>query len=146
MTLKDLITNTKRHLNDINSGIFSEDDIKAFINESIDRIRMHPYFRDMEWLTLSADAPVILPVYAHGLLALYAASRCFFQDERFYEATNFMNDFEYKLEDLVQRVESGDIILKDANGDDIDLDSLYELDYVEDIYFSPNYNIDDEEV
>jgi hypothetical protein len=145
MDLRNIILNTKRHLNDINSGIFSDDDLKYFINECINRIKMYPYFIDMVELVANSDEPIILPPHTHNLITFYAASRCFFQDERFYEATNFMNDFEYKLEELVQKVESGDIVLRDAEGAAIDISSFYVEDYVQDDYFAPNYNIEDDE-
>jgi len=144
LTLKDIKARIRTHTNDTTGSIFSEDDIVSYINEGIDRIKSKPYFVNMVYLVTDTDVPAYLPSQYHYLIPLYATSRLFSQDERHYQGTSFMNDFEYKLDELVQAVESGDIeVLDPTTGDPIDLDEYSEPTYVEDIYFN-NYQSDEE--
>jgi hypothetical protein len=144
LTLKQIKARIRTHTNDTTGSIFSEDDIISYINEGIDRIKSKPYFVNMVYLVTDSDVPTYLPSQYHYLIPLYATSRLFSQDERHYQGTSFMNDFEYKLDELVQAVEAGDIILTDpVTGEPINLDEYSEATYVEDIYFS-NYTTDEE--
>lgn len=145
MTLDDIIVRIRMHTNDSAGSIFTEDDIIIYINEAIDRIRSNAYFKDMSYLTLDTDVPEYLPVQYHYIIPLYATSRLFAQDERYYQGTSFMNDFEYKFEELSQAVESGDVeILDPTSGEAIDLDDVSEATYVSDIYFYDT-SVDDDD-
>lgn len=109
-----------------------------FLNEGIERFKQYiPEFSDMELLILDEDEPILLPEPYQHLIALYAAARCFDQDERHYQATTHMNEFEVKLDELKTRIEIGEI--------KIDVSVNLENDYVVDNYFSSNKSLVDKD-
>lgn len=72
----------------------------------------------------------MIPEQYQHLLAVYAAARCFSQDERHYQATTLMNEFEIKLEEMKSLIESGQIVIKDPVTGEAITDE-YVMDYVD---------------
>ena len=134
MNLTNLIDRTRLYARDTNTFMFSDALITSFINEAIDVISEYSVFNDMEYLTISTDTPELLPARHHYLLALYASSRCFEFDQRFYEATEKRNEFEAKFYDLIAEIQGGNVVIKDADGNEIE-DKTKCTDEVVDVYF-----------
>ena len=136
MRLDTLRSTVRAHARDFNGTIFRADDIKLFLNEGIDRvIQVMPQLESMSYLELDEDMVTIIPrEYVH-LLANYAVARLMMQDERHYEATTFMNEFEVKLNEFKEKVDNGEIELFDPEtGDSLVVD--VPTDYVTDTYFA----------
>lgn len=135
MNRLELIQRVRSLTRDLSNSIFREVDIINYINEGIDRAKqILPDLDTMPYLDTNEDEPQVLPSKYHQLLSLYSTSRCFGQDERHYQATNYMNEFEAKMQELKEYVQLGTIVLVDANQQPIT--SSYTLDYVEDNYFT----------
>jgi hypothetical protein len=119
---------------DLTSSIFREQDILDFLDEGIDRIKqILPMMKDMEYLAGDNVEPTHLPQAYHSLIPMFATARCFAQDERNYQATTYMNEFETKMDELRIAVEDGRVVIVDTNGIEVtgDNDSFY----VSDNYF-----------
>lgn len=146
MNLKDLISLTKLYVRDKNGYMFTSDECKLFINQGIDRLLQHPIFKGMVHLEVPEDIPIILPEQYHYILALFASSRLYDIDERFFEGTQKRNEFEQLFNDLVNQVEDGMLELKDGDGNPLNVSDMYEWfkDYVVDEYYSNT--TDDSEV
>lgn len=129
----DLIIRARSYVRDFNGNIFREDDMRNYLNEAIDRIRSIKELNDIKYLTFPDDVPLFIPEQYHYMIAIYMASRCFFQDEQSYQASTLMNEFETKLDELKSGIENGDI--KIYNQDGSVKEEVYEDDYVKDIYF-----------
>ena len=140
-----LIARVRSLTRDFSNSIFREADIVAFLNEGVERFKQAiPQFRNEVTLDNNNAEPLLIPSYYHHILSVYASSRCFSQDERHYQATTLMNEFEVKLEELKSKIESGEIVIKDPEtGEDITTTNT--TDYVYDNYFmKKNYDSDDE--
>jgi hypothetical protein len=126
--------------------LFKETDLVSYINEGIDRIgQIIPDLALMSYLTKGEDVPLYLPKAYHHLLAVYGTARAMEQDERHYQGSTFMNEFEVKLHELKDKIDSGDIVLVDEYGDVISTSKKPE--YVYDNYFKKkNYEYEDEVV
>lgn len=129
MNRNDLVSRVRSFTRDLSNSIFRQQDIEAYINEGIDRFRQFiPELMNMTYLFNANSIPNLLPEQYHYLLAVYATSRCFSQDENYYQATTFMNEFETKLDELKSKIESGEVVIRDENGkvvvSDIDTDSV----------------------
>lgn len=147
MNRLDLIRRVRSLTRDLSNSIFREIDIIDYINESIDRYRQYiPELAGMKYLTSGADKPDLLPEQYHYLIAVYAASRCFGQDERHYQATNFMNEFEIKLEEMKSKLEAGEVVITDPQTGEA-VGATYEPDYVvtNNYYFNNSSQIDFDE-
>lgn len=127
---------------DTDSLVFSETAIKSFINEAINRIRQYEIFDDMVLLNNLTDVPILLPLKYHYLIAVYASSRLFDTDERFYEGTEKRNEFETLFGNLIEKIESGSVIIKDALGIVVANPDIA-TDYVTDEYYG-NSSTDEE--
>lgn len=137
-----LIQRVRNLTRDLSNAIFREIDIIDYINESIDRIKqVIPELVGMQYLTSNEDSPSFLPSHYHHLIAIYATSRCFGQDERHYQATNFMNEFETKMDDLKSEISNGQVVIKDAQGIPVVLQ--HASAYVSDNYFASRRGIID---
>lgn len=135
MNRLDLVKRVRSLTRDFSNAIFRESDIVDYINEGINRIRqVIPELSGLEELTDNTQSPDLLPSQYHHLLALYSASRCFTQDERHYQASNFMNEFETKLDEMKVGIEEGRIKIIDPKTNQ-PIKSAYETDYVTDNYF-----------
>lgn len=126
-----LILRVRALTRDFSNSIFREPDIIDFLNEGIDRFKqIIPQFQSVPYLLTSSDEPTLIPEAYQHLLAVYAAARCFGQDERHYQATTLMNEFEIKLEEMKGLIESGQIVIIDpTTGDEITVD--IPTDYVD---------------
>jgi hypothetical protein len=135
-----LIQRVRSLTRDLSNAIFREIDIIDYLNEGVDRLRqIIPEFEVMPYLDKSADEPSMLPKSYHHILAVYSASRCFGQDERHYQASTFMNEFETKLDELKTNVEIGRVkILDPVTG--IPIVSEYNSTYVTENYFEQRYS------
>lgn len=117
MNRVELSKRVRSYTRDLNNATFREEDILNYLNEGIERIiQVIPELSDMPYLEKGTDKPLYLPPSYHHLLALYSASRCFYQDERHYQAGNMMNEFEAKLDKLRMSINNGEIKLVDAEG------------------------------
>ena len=113
-----------------------------FLNEGVDRFSTIPELKDITYLVNDEDVVNYLPTNQHYLLAVFASARCFEIDERFFQGTQKMNEFESKLEDLEIAIKGGEVSIVDEAGDVIQGDIL--IDYVSDVYHKKNYvDLDD---
>lgn len=135
MTFFEINSYTRQLLRDTNRTIFQESEINRAINEGINRCRQIRELSLMKKLESNNEEPLFLPEQYHELLSLFAASRCFFVDEQFQQATILMNEFESKLFDLKSDIENGDIIITDTDGNELELGET-SIDYVLDEYFN----------
>lgn len=131
----NLIRKVRAHARDFNDTIFRKEDITMFLNEAIDRIiQVLPALNNMPYLVSENDIVEYIPrEYVH-LLANYSVARLYSQDERHYEATTFMNEFELKLAELKEKIENGEVEIIDPHTGDV-LDTSIAIDYVTDNYF-----------
>lgn len=103
MTLQELIDMTRFYVRDSNGLMFKEEHIIIFLNQAIDRIKqtnkIFKFLRHMVPVKNAdgkyIDTVVVLPQEFHYMLALFAAHRCFDNDERtskvFRRETNLSN-------------------------------------------------------
>lgn len=136
MNRLDLIARVRSLTRDLSNAIFREIDIISYINEGIERVQqVVPELSQMTPLNSNDDVPSMLPKHYHHLLAVYSASRCFGQDERHYQASTLMNEFEIKLEKLNSDIENGSIVIVDPDTG-APIDKLNVIDHVRDVYFT----------
>lgn len=135
MNLQKLRQMVHVYTRDTNSFVFTESVIDMYINEAIDKFRQIPIFKGMSYLEDSTDEVNILPIQWQFLIPLYASSRCFEFDERFYEAVEKRNEFESLLSDLMSEIEAGNLILQDDEGNDISNPAVY-IEYVTNVYYN----------
>lgn len=135
MNRLELVGRVRSLTRDLSNAIFREVDIVDYINEGIDRIKqLVPEYTQMPNLTSNTSEPTMLPAHYHHLLAVYCASRCFAQDERAYQASTLMNEFEQKLDELKQSIEDGRVeVLDPITG--LPVESVYTAGYVLENYF-----------
>jgi hypothetical protein len=135
MIRSQLVTRVRSLTRDFSGTTFRIEDVQEFLNEGIDRLaQLFPVFENMVYLENDSDEPVLLPKAFHSVLALFATSRLFAQDERAYQATTYMNEFELKMDELRGGIDDGRIVIKDADG--VVLSNLNDSFYVEDNYFT----------
>lgn len=126
----DLVRKVRSLTRDFSNSIFREQDIIDFINEGIDRVRQIIKELDgLKQLHSNMEEPTLFPAKYQHLLAVYAASRCFSQDERHYQATQLMNEFEIKMSDLKTTIENGEEVITDGDGNVVGND--LSIDYVD---------------
>jgi hypothetical protein len=141
MNRAQMVTRVRNLTRDLTNTIFRQEDILEFINEAIDRCgQIIPQLSDMVYLESDSDVPTHLPRAYHSLISIYATGRCFGQDERHYQATTFMNEFEQKMDELKVNVENGRVLIKDVNGNVVD--SMLENDFVVDDYYTKDSSYD----
>lgn len=134
MNQTEMIIRVRALTRDLTSTIFREEDIVSFINEGIDRCgQIIPQLSTMTYLAGTSDVPILLPNAYHSLLAIYATGRCFGQDERHYQGSTFMNEFEQKMDELKVNVENSRVVL--TNPDGTVVDASLGTDSVRDNYF-----------
>ena len=133
----ELIRRVRSLTRDLTNSIFREQDIIDFLNEGIDRLKQGvPQLQGMKYLLDGQQEPNLLPKEFHHLLSVYATARCFSQDERHYQATTFMNEFEVKFEEFISKIESGEIKIVDDDG--FKVTTKHDVDYVD---LTPYWNI-----
>ena len=131
MTLKTLIDRVRQYTRDTTGSLFTQDDIVAFINEGIDRTRRYTHFKGMKHLNSLSDEPILLPNEYHHLLSIYAASRCYTQDEQVYLAEQFMNEYEYKTQEVILLINDGELVIEDSGVDNKEFDSVKNVYFLE---------------
>ena len=131
MTLKTLIDRVRQYTRDTTGSLFTQDDIVSFINEGIDRTRRLIHFRGMEHLSTLTDEPILLPDEYHHLLAIYAASRCFTQDEQLQLAEQFMNEYEYKTQEVELLINEGELVIEGVDNANNEFDSIKNVYFLE---------------
>ncbi len=130
MNRTQIVQKVRALTRDFSNSIFREQDIIDFINEGIDRCKqIIPELRTMTHLLTSQQEIKLLPPQYHHLLAVYSTSRCFGQDERHYQASTHMNEFEVKMDELKTAIANGEIIIVDDSGNAIEID--VDVDYVD---------------
>lgn len=130
MNRTQIVQKVRALTRDFSNSIFREQDIIDFINEGIDRCKqIIPELRTMTHLLTSQQEIKLLPPQYHHLLAVYSTSRCFGQDERHYQASTHMNEFEVKMDELKTAIANGEIIIVDDSGNAIEVD--VDVDYVD---------------
>ncbi len=103
-----LIQRVRSMTRDFTNATFRESDIVDFINEGINRFKqIIPEVKKEEKLLVNQQSLKYIPEEFHELLAIYSTSRCFSQDERHYQATTLMNEFEVKLDELREAIDNG---------------------------------------
>lgn len=142
MTFKEINDYARQLLRDVNRTIFQEIEINRSINEGIDRCRQVPELQEMKKLTAPDEEVYYLPEQFHHLLALFSASRCFFQDEQMQQATMLMNEFENKMFELRTAIENGDIVIKDPDGNIVE-PGEGRIDFIRDVYFNATTGLDE---
>lgn len=131
MKLLELIRRVRTNTRDLTNSIFREQDIIDFINEGIERFQqIIPEFKGITKLIDKNETVKLIPKEYHHLLAVYSTSRCFAQDERHYQATTLMNEFEIKLDKLKEDIDNGIIEIVDEDGNPIESKNN-EVDYVD---------------
>lgn len=126
----ELIRRVRSLTRDFSNSIFREQDIIDFINEGIDRFKqIIPELKGVEKLLANNQEVILIPEEYQHLLSVYATSRCFNQDERHYQAVNYMNEFETKLYSLKDSIDNGDVIITDEEGNVVEAGSG-SVDYV----------------
>lgn len=129
---------TRQYCRDTNSYVFTDTQIKMFLNQGIQRIRQYKAFSGMKELKELTDVPNILPEQYHYMLALFSASRLYDIDERFYEGVEKRNEFETLFDDLIAELQSGNLELTDVDADGnvvpVEDGAIY-IDYIKDEYF-----------
>lgn len=143
-TLAKAITKTRRYLKDSSESVWTNNDIKDFINEGMLLIKrtIPEYFYDL--VEVYDDAVIIqLEAYYKDMPCIYAASRCFEQDEQHYRATQKRNEFESQLEDMDSQIR-GSIEYSDKIANPLNpyFDRM-EMDYVRDVYYTNNLETDE---
>lgn len=135
MNRLQLVNRVRSLTRDFTGSMFREQDVIDYLNEAVDRFQMViKHFEGMLYLEADADSPILLPKRYHHMLAVYSAGRCFAQDERNYQASTLMNEFETKLDELKQLIESGELVILNTDGTTVDADQP--AGYVHDNYFT----------
>lgn len=141
MILNELIQKVRRYTRDTTGSLFTQEDISDFCNEGIERMKqVIVAFKNVPLLKSNTDEVKIIPEEYQHLISVYSASRCFSQDEQQYQASTYMNEFESKLEELLQKVLGGEVEIKDTEGNVIKLDNT-EFDGVVNVYFTKNVGV-----
>lgn len=109
MNIVSLRERSRSLVRDLAGAYFAEGDLRNYVNEAIDRMKqVIPELRGMKHLFGADDVITHIGEEWHHLLAVYCASRLCTQDERFFQAGNFMNEFELKLQDLKNSYDAGE--------------------------------------
>ena len=125
-----IIQRVRSMTRDFSETIFRKNDIIDYINEGIDRFKqVIPELKSLKRLDSDSQQPILIPEEYRHLLAVYATARCFGQDERHYQSSTYMNEFEVKLEELKIAIENGEVIITDEDGEEISSD--IPVDYVD---------------
>jgi C4-type Zn-finger protein len=112
---------------------FDEPTLEGFLEEAVDRVRTYSVFESMPYADDVLEVSY-LPLKYHYLLAVYASSRLFELDNDYYQAVQRMNEFEHKFSELIDLIESGEVVIKDALGNAV-INTSKATDTVSDVYF-----------
>lgn len=135
MNLTSLALRARSLVRDLTSSLFRELDVFAYINEGIERIiQVIPELHMMNTLNDHLDELYYLPKEWQHIVSIYCASKLCTQDERYYQAGTFMNEFETKLNALKIAFDNGELIIKDPEGNIVDFNK--EPEYVTNRYYA----------
>lgn len=144
MKLSLMLQRAGRLLRDESNTIYPKVFLIENINEAIDRTKqLVPEVKDMIWLEGNDDVPLYLPDIFHHLLYVYAISRCYEIDEQHYQASKYMNEYESKIQNLIEGIADGSITIKDGTGTAVTID--VKQDFVVNSYFKDPYSMEDTE-
>lgn len=133
MTLQEIFNRVRIYTRDTTGSIFPETDIIIFVEEAFNRLTT---IAELNGLVCPQDKTIqitMIPTRFQYLLALYGASRCLFQDEQDYRAGTLMNEFEQKMDEMHNLIDSGQLVIKYANGVSVAISNFN--DSVVDEYF-----------
>jgi hypothetical protein len=135
MNYESLKKRARSYARDLNNNTFRDIDVLDYMNEAIERCGQEiPQLRGMNELQENLDVVTLMPkVYQH-ILAIYCAARLFAQDERFHQSATLMNEFEVKLSQLANEVLSGEIVIVDSDGNEVEWTAPE--DHVKNVYFT----------
>lgn len=133
MTLSELVNRVRAYTRDTTGTLFSVNDVKAFINEGIDKFRRIKQLNKMKSLDNEQDVPILLPNEYHYALAMYSASRCFLQDEQHYASQTFMDEFNALFTLIELGIKEGTITIVDEEGNVITDEN--DFDGITNVYF-----------
>jgi hypothetical protein len=143
-TQAQAVIDTRRHLKDTTQNIWTDDDIKQFINDAIALIRQAVplYFTNLQAVPYEVDgvkhSTINIDSDYEMLIPLFAAARCFEQDEQHYRAVQKMNEFESRLVVMVTN-----IMESDAYADLLarqEEEGILRTDAIKDVYFKRTNN------
>jgi hypothetical protein len=143
-TMEQAIKRTRRYLKDMTTSVWSDEEIIDFVNEGILIVKrsIPEYFYDLVEVFVKTETIVLDDEYKF-LPCIFAASRCFEQDEQHYRAVQRRNEFESMLGDMKEEIiNSYKYEEKVAQSDNPYADKL-EMDYVVDVYFNNNSSEDE---
>jgi FAD/FMN-containing dehydrogenase len=143
-TLENAIKRTRRYLKDMTTSVWTDEEIIDFINEGILVIKrkIPEYFYDLKEIFIKTDVMLLEDEYKN-LPCIYAASRCFEQDEQHYRAVQRRNEFESIMEEMVEEIMGSYRYEQKTNDINNPYYTQLENDYVKDVYFD-NYSSEDE--
>lgn len=135
------ITDVRRVLNDDTTDVWTDDDIIAYVNESLLLIKntIPEYFDTLVEVTLATDTIIIDNVY-RSLVTLFASARCLEQDEQDYKAQKQMNEFEARRVEMEDKIYTS--VAYQTKLDAAIVAGTISTDYVKDVYFD-NYSDED---
>ena len=141
MTLQEVFNRVRIYTRDTTGSIFPETTIEVFAQESFDRFTIIPEFATLLYPLTKTTQISMIPIHFQYLIALYSASRCLLQDEQDYKAGTLMNEFEMKMDELLNLIEIGQITIKDVNGVPVKITNSN--DYVVNEYFDETISDED---
>lgn len=135
-TMLQAILKTRRFLKDNTETVWTNADIKDFVNEGAMAVKrtIPEYFTDL--VEVFADGDTIQLEDEYKMLpCIYAASRCFEQDEQHYRATTKRNEFEALLLDMETQILGSIKYYDKINDPDNPYYQNTAMDYVRDVYY-----------
>ena len=110
MNVRQMIEAVRDNARDFSGTIFNQGSIIRYINDCSDRIAQVLYeLDDIPTLEGDTHVPEYLPKRYHGLYVMFATGRCFTQDGDYGQGASYMNEFELKLEELRNAIDSGEV-------------------------------------
>ena len=138
LTLANVVTQTRHYLKDQTENVWTNVEIVAFIDEAIGLIKksIPIWFSTLTRIVnptvvTSANLAqvIVLDVDYANLLSIFAAARCFEQDEQFYRGVQKMNEFEARKMEM-----EDDIYSSDEYATLLSESTTYTDEHVEDVY------------
>lgn len=135
-TMAQAIARTRRYLKDQTTSVWSDEEIMDFINEGISAVKrkIPEYFYDLLEIFIKADT-INLDGEYKTLPCIFAASRCFEQDEQHYRAVQRRNEFESLLEEMDSQIRDSYKYEEKVAASDNPYATNLDMDYVVDVYF-----------
>jgi hypothetical protein len=143
-TMEQAVARTRRYLKDVTTSVWSDEEIIDFVNEGILIIKrsIPEYFYDLTEIFVKTETIVLDDEYKF-LPCIFAASRCFEQDEQHYRAVQRRNEFESMLGDMKEEIINSYKYEEKVAKSDNPYATKLEMDYVVDVYFNNNSSEDE---